>query len=250
MEAFKSFLQVLWQTIWDGLQAVGSFLSNPWVFGSLAGLLLVLSLLWVLARRQPSRVRAFANNNGYVEISRAALVDIIRSKSEQVDIENKPGVSIHHRRGKLHVNVKIRLLPSRRLAEVSEILQQHLREALQEGLGIRKLGNINITVVGVRVKTGKAARKSLPLNPATSRTNASAAERSPENADVMVMDDSGTAANDAGSHSEVIDSEPQKQDERESSSVSRERASGSDTPSSEADNPSVSGDTEDGMRRR
>lgn len=189
MDAFKSFVQGLWQSIWAGLQALASYLSDPWVFGSLLALLVLVGLWIVLSRRQPSRVRAFANNNGYVEISRAALVDIIRSKSEQVDIEHKPGVSIHNRRGKLQVNVKIRLLPSRRLAEVSEILQQHLREALQEGLGIRKLGNINVTVVGVRVKTGKAARKSLPLNPETARSTEASKASSSEEAPVTVLDD-------------------------------------------------------------
>lgn len=67
------------------------------------------------------------------------------------------------KRGKLHVDVKIRLLPTRRLTEVSEILQNHLIETLEEGLGIRRLGNINVVVVGVRAKSSKDIRASLPL---------------------------------------------------------------------------------------
>ena len=134
-----------------------------------------------------------------MEISRAALVDIIRAKSEQVDIEKKPGVAVRTRRGKLHVDVKIRLLPSRRLTEVSEILQQHLRDALQEGLGIRKLGNINVMVTGVRVKTGKEIRKSLPLSPKS---------------ELAKNADSETAAIEVVEDDEKKASEPSRRDKR------------------------------------
>ncbi|MEQ9823074.1 MAG: hypothetical protein ABQ298_01680 [Puniceicoccaceae bacterium] len=223
MDSFKSFVQGLWQSVWAGLQAVGTYLSDPWVYGSLLLLLVAAGLLVLLSRRQPSRVRAFANNNGYVEISRAALVDIIRSKSEQVDIEHKPGVSIHNRRGKLQINVKIRLLPSRRLAEVSEILQQHLREALQEGLGIRKLGNINVTVVGVRVKTGKAARKSLPLNPETARHSDTATAEPSETADVMVVNDDASTETEGKSKSEKASAVNPPASDSEAASVNPDR---------------------------
>ena len=165
MEAFKGFLLQCQEFLVAFGHTFWGWFSDPWITGGVATILLVSLLVFFLSKKQPSRIRAFTNGSGYVEISRTALVEIIRSKSEQIDIEKKPGVVIRSRRGKLHVDIKIRLLPSRRLTEVSDILQQHLREALQEGLGIRKLGNINVMVTGVRVKTGKAARKSLPLNP-------------------------------------------------------------------------------------
>lgn len=143
-------------TIWG-------YATNPWVMAGLIVVVLLVVLLIFLSKKPPSRIRAFNNEKGYVEISRAALIDIIRSTSEQVDIEKKPGVTVRTKHGKLHIDVKIRLLPSRRLTEVSEILQKHLTETLEQGLGIRRLGNINVVVVGVRVKTGKEFRTSLPL---------------------------------------------------------------------------------------
>jgi uncharacterized alkaline shock family protein YloU len=139
------------------------YASDGWVLGFIALFILLLIVLFYFSNRQPPRIRAFNNEKGYVEISRGALTDIIRSTSEQVDIEKKPGVTIRNKRGKLHIDVKIRLLPTRRLSEVSDILQRHLTETLEQGLGIRRLGNINIIVVGVRVKTGKDVRASLPL---------------------------------------------------------------------------------------
>jgi len=165
MDSIKGFLLKCQEILVSCGQIAWKYLSDPWIIGTIAVIILVVVVIYLLSKRQPSRIRAFTNGSGYVEISRAALVDIIRAKSEQVDIEKKPGVAIRSRRGKLHVDVKIRLLPSRRLTEVSEILQQHLKDALQEGLGIRKLGSINVMVVGVRVKSGKEVRKSLPLNP-------------------------------------------------------------------------------------
>ena len=143
--------------------AIWDYVTTGWVLACLGLVVLLIILLIFLSKKQPSRIRAFNNNKGYVEISRAALIDIIRSTSEQVDIEKKPGVTVRTKRGKLHIDVKIRLLPSRRLTEVSDILQKHLTETLEQGLGIRRLGNINVVVVGVRVKTGKEARASLPL---------------------------------------------------------------------------------------
>ncbi len=160
--------QINFQSIWESLQQLGlsvwEYFTNPWILGFLAGIVICLIALYVLSKRQPKRIRAFNNDNGYVEISRPALVDIIRSTSEQVDIEKKPGVQIQTKRGKLHVDVKIRLLPSRRLTEVSEILQKHLIETLEGGMGIRKLGNINVVVVGVRTKPEGAARLNLPFH--------------------------------------------------------------------------------------
>lgn len=191
MEAFKGFLLQCQEFLVAFGHTFWGWFSNPWVAGGVAAILLVFLLIFFLSKKQPSRIRAFTNGSGYVEISRSALVDIIRSKSEQIDIEKKPGVVIRSRRGKLHVDIKIRLLPSRRLTEVSDILQQHLREALQEGLGIRKLGNINVMVTGVRVKTGKAARKSLPLNPDVQEPEKNKVEpkRDTESATFEVVDD-------------------------------------------------------------
>ena len=159
----------IWERAWSSLQSAGlatwEYLSDPLAWGSLIAVVLLLLVLYLLSKRQPARVRAFNNTNGYVEISRAALVDIIRATAEQVDIEKKPGVHLRTRRGRLHVDVRIRMLPTRRLTEVSEILQKHLMETLSDGMGIQRLGSINVLVVGVRVKTGKEARASLPLNP-------------------------------------------------------------------------------------
>lgn len=194
MEAFKGFLLLVQEFLVALGRTALQWFTDPWIASGIALLLLVLLLIFFLSKKQPSRIRAFDNGSGYVEISRSALVDIIRSKSEQIDIEKKPGVVIRTRRGKLHVDIKIRLLPSRRLTEVSDILQQHLREALQDGLGIRKLGNINVMVTGVRVKTGKAARKSLPLNPEPPKSEGtdSKAQAEAESATFEVVDDTSS----------------------------------------------------------
>ena len=224
MEAFKGFLQMCQEFLIALWQTAVLWFTDPWIAGGIVLVLLVLLLVYFLSKKQPSRIRAFNNGNGYVEISRSALVDIIRSKSEQIDIEKKPGVVIRSRRGKLHVDIKIRLLPSRRLTEVSDILQQHLREALQDGLGIRKLGNINVMVTGVRVKTGKAARKSLPLNPepSKSRDADAASSTEAESATFEVMDDDPSA--DSRSSSSVKETEKKAADPSELSNTDSDKS--------------------------
>jgi uncharacterized alkaline shock family protein YloU len=152
-----------WDWLVESTTWLWGYLGNPYVITSILLLLALAVFMYIMNKKQPARVRAFSNDNGYVDIARSALVDIIRTSSEQVDIEKKPGVVLKTVRGRLHVGVKIRLLPTRRLTEVADVLQKHLIDVLKEGMGIRKLGNINVTVVGVRVKTGKEARDSLPL---------------------------------------------------------------------------------------
>jgi uncharacterized alkaline shock family protein YloU len=178
-----------WQWIPEGLRNTAlqlwQYVSNPWIAGAGILVLVLLALLIWLMRRQPSRVRAFHNDKGYVDISRMALVEMVRSTCEQIDIEKKPGVAIRCCRGRLHIDVRIRLLSTRKLTEVSGILQGQLIEMLEQGLGIRKLGSINVIVTGIRLRSGKESRAELPLRPSEAGSPAALAYPSANSQDQL-----------------------------------------------------------------
>lgn len=117
------------------------------VLGAIAlGLLLLLLLLRL---RPPSRIKAFKGETGYVEISRHALLDLVHSACEQLPEVRKPSIKVRARR-KLDLSVRIRVDGSAHLRDTASYLQSHLKDALENNLGVERLGKIQILVTGVR----------------------------------------------------------------------------------------------------
>ncbi len=132
------------------LNWVIEYVQNPVVWGAGALIIVLIIVLILLSKLQPGQIRAFGTSSGYVQISRAALVDLIKQTCEQIDVEKKPGVRIKTKRNRLNIDVRIRLSSGAKLVEVADTLQEHLKETMKNGLGITKLGNINVTVVGIK----------------------------------------------------------------------------------------------------
>jgi hypothetical protein len=127
------------------------------VLGAIAlGLLLLLLLLRL---RPPSRIKAFKGETGYVEISRHALLDLVHSACEQLPEVRKPSIKVRARR-KLDLSVRIRVDGSAHLRDTASYLQSHLKDALENNLGVERLGKIRILVTGVR----SASSRKVDLN--------------------------------------------------------------------------------------
>ena len=109
--------------------------------------LLALYLLWRL--RPPSKIRAFRGDTGYVMVSRHALLELVYSACEQLPEVRKPSVRIRSKR-KLHLQVRIQVDGSSRLRDTSSYLQTHLKDALENNMGIERLGSIEVVVTGIR----------------------------------------------------------------------------------------------------
>jgi hypothetical protein len=62
----------------------------------------------------------------------------------------KPSIRIRVKSGRTHLEVRLKLMSGGRLTEVAATLKEHLTRALEENLGIEKLGPINITVTGFK----------------------------------------------------------------------------------------------------
>lgn len=162
------------------------YAQNPRVWVPvLAALLLFIVLLMIRARMQPSTIRAFSNDKGYVEISRTALVELIKTTSARLGIERKPRVRIHTRGRRLHLDVRIRMTSDMRLTDISATLQQVLQSTLHEAMGIERLGNINVRVTGIRPSQADNRPIETPLIQADDYTLPEASTANPSASDPL-----------------------------------------------------------------
>ena len=96
------------------------------------------------------RVIAYTTEGGKVIVNRSAIVELVNSACAQIKDVSKPRVRIRIRGGVPHFQVRLKLASGGRLREVESSLQQHLREALTQNLGIEQLGNIDVIATGFR----------------------------------------------------------------------------------------------------
>lgn len=119
----------------------------------IGGTALALLILWLLYRLRPRRrIRAFKGETGYVEISRHALLELVHSACEQMPEVRKPSIKIRARR-KLNLSVRIRVDGTAMLRDTAAHLQTHLKDSLENNLGVERLGKIEILVTGIRAST-------------------------------------------------------------------------------------------------
>ena len=107
-------------------------------------------ILILLVRRQPKNIVAYTTENGSVMVSSHAIIELVQTSCEQLEDVSKPQVKIKAEGQITHFEVRIVLRSGGRLREIEQTLQNHLREALTENLGIESLGRINIVATGFK----------------------------------------------------------------------------------------------------
>lgn len=115
-----------------------------------AAVIVLVCLLILLLRRQPKQIVAYVTENGRVMVSRSAIVELVRTTCEQLQVVSKPHVKMRIKGKTSHFNIAIKLKNSGQLRQVEQALQAHLRQALTENLGIEHLGKINIIATGFK----------------------------------------------------------------------------------------------------
>ena len=126
---------------------------EPYVI--LGAVALGLLVLWLLYRIRPRhKIKAFKGDTGPVEISKGALLELVRSACEQLPEVRKPSIRIRPRR-KLNLSVRIKVDGSARLRDTASFLQNHIKDALENNLGVENLGKIQVMVTGIRAVVPK-----------------------------------------------------------------------------------------------
>ncbi|HAV12185.1 MAG TPA: hypothetical protein DCX06_01645 [Opitutae bacterium] len=145
------------------LEKMQTIASDPVYLYGAGGVVLVIFILIVFLRRQPTKVEAYATENGRVLVSRGAIVELVQTSCEQLKDVSKPRVKIAVKRNVTNLDVEIKLLSGGRLRAVEDTLQSHLRHALSQNLGIENLGYINIIATGFKSGRIEQASKASTL---------------------------------------------------------------------------------------
>ena len=127
---------------------------------ALAALVLLVIIRKAKAAYRP--IKLFDNRAGVVEVSRKALDELVQSVCYSLGALNRPDVKIYTRRGRLCMNVALKLESGQSLTDATAQIQTALTSAFSEHLGVEKLGRIDVRVTGFKGLIYKPASKFLP----------------------------------------------------------------------------------------
>ncbi len=138
---------------WFNTEAISEVLGsvqNSSFFTTVVGLVLILSVLLRLSagskRRKKETFIDFQSEDGSVGISTQAIQDFI----ERVGKEFAAVKSIESRliqgKGNLDIVMGVRVVSGNKIPELSQVLQQRVRESVRESLGLEGIGSITVQV--------------------------------------------------------------------------------------------------------
>lgn len=130
------------------LYRLSAYLDSPFIIGGAVAFIVLLIVLYFVLR-QPRVFRAFGSGDGEVSVTRKAVRELVRTCCEEIGDVGSARAHIHVRRGEVSVRVDLRMRRSANLKGISSYLRQQIAQALTENLGIEKLGDIEMVVVGV-----------------------------------------------------------------------------------------------------
>lgn len=136
---------------------IADILQTPIMFGAL-GVLLILSVVlrWVggFGRKKKAFIN-FQSDDGSVGISTKAIQDFIERVGKEFAAIKSIQSELTQKKGTLDIAVSVKVRSGSKIPELSQMLQQRIRESVRESLGLEEIGNITIKVqeiVGEPVK--------------------------------------------------------------------------------------------------
>ncbi|CAI8270621.1 MAG: Uncharacterised protein [Opitutia bacterium UBA7350] len=125
--------------------------------GALVAILFILFLMRLFCGCRPQSVVAYTTEGGKVIVSRSAIVDLVQSACNQIESVKKPRVSIRIKLDIPHLQVRLQLDSNASMRAIEANLQEHLRDALAQNLGIEEIGNIDF--IATSFKGGRIANQ-------------------------------------------------------------------------------------------
>lgn len=134
--------------LWADFSELVGMYPLPSLYVALVLVLLVLLLL-VRSRRARRDIRVYQADGGYAAVSQKALRHLIQIACEGAGLASSPKIEFCQVRGRIHVELGIKLYQSQRLSQVHEQLRQRIRSAVEETHGI-EVGDVSLKVLGFR----------------------------------------------------------------------------------------------------
>jgi hypothetical protein len=113
------------------------------------GAVLLLWLIKAVMFRPPRVVQAFQTEGGQVMVTRRAVKELVEHCCDELSGTGSADVDIAIRQGELRTRVELKLRSNANVKGVTAYLRERIVQALTENLGLDKLGDVDIVVVGV-----------------------------------------------------------------------------------------------------
>ena len=123
--------------------------STPF-YGAAIGLFLILSVVLRFAARREGRAKdAFINfhsDDGSVGISTRAVCDFIERIGKEFAAIKSIDSKLIRRKDFVDIALGVKVLSGNKIPELSQVLQQRIRDGVRESLGLEEIRNITIKV--------------------------------------------------------------------------------------------------------
>lgn len=163
LHALTGLLVVLLPLIWGGLLIYGNAfntefrdfifgaMQNAPILGVLLGLGLVLIFLTYLgtfgaSRRPKLRTISFDSEDGAVSISVNAVCDFIRKLGDEFGAVISLDPKIRSEKDLISIDLDVKVQTGSRIPELSQMLQNRVRESVRDGLGIVEVREIKVHI--------------------------------------------------------------------------------------------------------
>lgn len=127
-----------------------SFVQGMPLSGAAVGVALVLILLVYLASFGPPKRRArfiaFESENGTVSISVDAVTEFIRKLGDEFGAIVTMEPKIRSEKNLISIDLDVKIQTGSRIPELSQMLQDRVRESIRDGLGIVEVREIKVKV--------------------------------------------------------------------------------------------------------
>ncbi|VGO22727.1 Asp23/Gls24 family envelope stress response protein [Pontiella sulfatireligans] len=146
-------------------QQIGEALKMPLV-GSGVGVILILAvfLRWIGGgRRKPKETFIdFQSDDGSVGISTRAIQDFIERVGKEFAAVKSIESVLFQDKGALDIALNVKVVSGNKIPELSQVLQQRIRESVRESLGLDEIRNITIKVQEIVGEPSKPVPEEAP----------------------------------------------------------------------------------------
>jgi uncharacterized alkaline shock family protein YloU len=140
------------------------YFGESWLQGmGVGGIMILLSLLYLVTfgpRRPKAKYISFDSGNGSVSISINAVRDYIRKLSGEFSAVVSIDPKIRPERDGISVDLDVKLVSGSRIPEVSQMLQERVRESLLNGLGIADVKEVKVRIQEITGEPAPSSRRS------------------------------------------------------------------------------------------
>ncbi len=123
---------------------------NRPIFGVAVGLFLILTVFLRIASASKHRAKNsfinFDSDDGSVGISTQAIQDFIERVGKEFAAIKSIESTLHKNKNSLDISISVKVVSGNKIPELSQVLQQRIRESVRESLGLEEIGNITIQV--------------------------------------------------------------------------------------------------------